>query len=65
MFHKYRFYAPMYGWAGSTWFRLTASVYNEMADYELIRDAVSENCDRRGNCHETEPLGPAQAAAAL
>jgi selenocysteine lyase/cysteine desulfurase len=45
LFHKYKFYAAMYSWAGTTWFRLTASVYNEMADYTLIKNAVLENCD--------------------
>ena len=40
LYHKYDFYAPFFGWAKSTWARLTCTVYNEMADIELVGKAV-------------------------
>ena len=42
LYHRHSFYMPVYGWAGSTWARLTCAVYNEMSDYERIGKAVLE-----------------------
>lgn len=42
LYHKYGFYMPVFGWAGSKWARLTCTVYNEMADIELVGSSVLE-----------------------
>ncbi len=40
MYHKYGFYVPLFGWAGSTWARVTCAVYNQMSDIETLGQAV-------------------------
>ena len=42
LYRKHDYYVPVYKWAGSTWMRITCSVYNEMADLELIGRTVLE-----------------------
>ena len=42
LYRKYDYYIPVFEWAGSTWMRITCTVYNEMSDIELVARTVPE-----------------------
>jgi selenocysteine lyase/cysteine desulfurase len=40
LYHKYNYYMPVFPFGGSTWVRLTATVYNDATDFEMIGRTV-------------------------
>jgi selenocysteine lyase/cysteine desulfurase len=40
LFHKYNYYMPVFGFGGSTWVRLTSTVYNDLSDFERVGRTV-------------------------
>lgn len=45
LYDKYRFYVPVYTMANRSWARISAAVYNDMTDFELVRDSVLNELD--------------------
>jgi hypothetical protein len=40
LFHKYNYYMPVFVFGGSTWVRLTSTVYNDLSDFERVGRTV-------------------------